>query len=180
MARRRATPLVRHPLVRGVTFTGSVPTGRAIMAMAAERTIPVVLELGGKNAVLVFADADLDRWSSDLIDGAFGNSGQVCSAASKLLVEDEHRRRVGRATARARGGITVGAGRDDPDLGPVVSEEQHEQGVGTSPSAHRDSARLATAAPARRPAPRLVRRPTIFDHVDPRPGSPARRCSAPS
>ena len=79
--------LVRHPLVRSVTFTGSVETGRRVMAAAAAGPKPVVLELGGKNPVLVFADADLDRLVEDVADGAFGNSGQVCSACSRLLVE---------------------------------------------------------------------------------------------
>ena len=91
------------------------------MAMAAERTIPVVLELGGKNAVLVFADADLDRLVEDLADGAFGNSGQVCSAAAKLLVEESVADAlVERLHARASR-ITVGPGRDDLDLGPLIS-----------------------------------------------------------
>lgn len=160
-------PLVRHPLVRGVTFTGSVPTGRAIMAMAAERTIPVVLELGGKNAVLVFADADLDRLVEDLADGAFGNSGQVCSAASKLLVEESIADAlVERLHARAAR-ITVGAGRDDRDLGPVVSEAQYAKVTGHI-SAACDDARLVLGGtrPADLPRGYFVA-PTIFDRVSP-------------
>jgi aldehyde dehydrogenase (NAD+) len=81
--------LVCHPLVRGISFTGSVETGRRIMTMAAERTRPVVLELGGKNPMLVFADADLERAAADVIEGAFDNSGQVCSSSSRLLVSPE-------------------------------------------------------------------------------------------
>ncbi|MFL5336907.1 MAG: aldehyde dehydrogenase family protein, partial [Geminicoccaceae bacterium] len=108
-------PLVRHPLVRGVTFTGSVPTGRAIMAMAAERTIPVVLELGGKNAVLVFADADLDRLVDDVMEGAFENAGQICSSASKLLVEMSIADEVAERLCSRAAAIRVGPGRDDPD-----------------------------------------------------------------
>ena len=160
-------PLVRHPLVRGVTFTGSVPTGRAIMAMAAERTIPVVLELGGKNAVLVFADADLDRLVADVMEGAFENAGQICSSASKLLVEasvaDEL---VERLRARAAK-ITVGPGKDDPDLGPVVSDEQHERVLGFVTEA-KGSARLVHggARPADLPRGWFVA-PTILDRVPP-------------
>ena len=158
-------PLVRHPLVRGVTFTGSVPTGRAIMAMAAERTIPVVLELGGKNAVLVFADADLDRLVEDLADGAFGNSGQVCSAASKLLVEETIADAlVERLHARASR-ITVGPGRDDRDLGPLVSDEQHAKVTGHIEAARHDARLvLGGARPADLPRGYFVA-PTIFDRV---------------
>ena len=160
-------PLVRHPLVRGVTFTGSVPTGRAIMAMAAERTIPVVLELGGKNAVLVFADADLDRVVADVIEGAFENAGQICSSASKLLVEasvaDELVERLHARAAR----ITVGPGKDDPDLGPVVSDEQHERVLGFVTEA-RGSACLVHGGgrPAELPRGWFVA-PTILDRVPP-------------
>ena len=160
-------PLVRHPLVRGVTFTGSVPTGRAIMAMAAERTIPVVLELGGKNAVLVFADADLDRVVADVIEGAFENAGQICSSASKLLVEasvaDELVERLHARAAR----ITVGPGKDDPDLGPVVSDEQHERVLGFVAEA-KGSARLIHGGtrPADLPRGWFVA-PTILDQVPP-------------
>ena len=162
-------PLVRHPLVRGVTFTGSVPTGRAIMAMAAERTIPVVLELGGKNAVLVFADADLDRLVADVTEGAFENAGQICSSSSKLLVEasiaDEVAERLKARAAR----LSVGPGKDDPDLGPVVSDEQHARVLGFVTEAQAE-ARLVHggARPADLPRGWFVA-PTILDHVAPEP-----------
>ena len=160
-------PLVRHPLVRGVTFTGSVPTGRAIMAMAAERTIPVVLELGGKNAVLVFADADLDRLVADVMEGAFENAGQICSSSSKLLVEasiaDEVAERLKVRAAR----ITVAPGKDDPDLGPVVSEEQHERVLGFVTEAKAE-ARLVHGGTRPANLPRgYFFAPTIFDRVPP-------------
>lgn len=160
-------PLVRHPLVRGVTFTGSVPTGRAIMAMAAERTIPVVLELGGKNAVLVFADADLDRLIADVMEGAFENAGQICSSSSKLLVEasiaDEVAERLKARAAR----ITVGPGKDDPDLGPVVSDEQHARILDFVTEA-RAGARLVHGGARPEALPRgYFLAPTIFDRVPP-------------
>ena len=160
--------LVRHPLVRGITFTGSVETGRKVMAAAADGLKPVVLELGGKNPLLVFPDADLDRLAEDLADGAFGNTGQVCSACSRLLVApsiaDEL---VERVRARAER-VTVGPGREDPDIGPLVSAEQHERVTGYLAEARRDGARLVTGGG--RP-PGLERgyfvAPTVFDRVDP-------------
>ena len=159
-------PLVRHPLVRGVTFTGSVPTGRAIMAMAAERTIPVVLELGGKNAVLVFADADLDRLVEDLADGAFGNSGQVCSAASKLLVEESDRRRAGRAPARPRRRASPSApAATTATSARVVSDAQYAKVTGHIDEARSDARLvLGGARPADLSRGYFVA-PTIFDRV---------------
>ena len=160
--------LVRHPLVRSVTFTGSVETGRRVMAAASSGPKPVVLELGGKNPVLVFADADLDRLVEDVADGAFGNSGQVCSACSRLLVADEiFDELIERLAARA-GRITVGPGRDDPDIGPLVSDEQLRKVTGHIEEARRAGAKLATGGvrPAHLQRGYFVA-PTIFAGVDP-------------
>jgi aldehyde dehydrogenase (NAD+) len=158
--------LVRHPLVRSVTFTGSVDTGRRVMAAAASGPKPVVLELGGKNPVLVFADADLDRLVEDVADGAFGNSGQVCSACSRLLVaEPVFAELVDRLAARAAR-ITVGPGREDPDIGPLVSDEQLAKVTGHIEEARRGGARLAAGGgrPAHLPRGYFVA-PTIFAGV---------------
>lgn len=159
-------PLVRHPLVRGITFTGSVETGRRVMLAAAAGIKPAVLELGGKNPLLVFADADLDRLVEDLADGAFGNSGQVCSACSRLLVEASIAEEVAeRARVRAER-ITVGPGRDDPDIGPLVSAEQQDRVL--SYLADTGSARLLTGGgrPAHLNRGYFVA-PTVLDRVDP-------------
>ncbi len=160
--------LVRHPLVRSVTFTGSVEAGRRVMAAAATGPKPVVLELGGKNPVLVFADADLDRLVEDVADGAFGNSGQVCSACSRLLVEDAIADALTERLAARAGKISVGPGRSDPDIGPLVSDEQHAKVMGYVEEARRSGAKLAVGGS--RP-PHLQRgyflAPTIFADVDP-------------
>ncbi len=160
--------LVRHPLVRGISFTGSVETGRRIMTMAAERTRPVVLELGGKNPMLVFADADLERAAADVIEGAFDNSGQVCSSSSRLLVSPEIKDDLidlVRAKAKA---LRVGPGREDPDLGPLVSAEQYAKVTGYIEAGLREGASLVFGG--RRPE-HLNRgffvEPTLFERVDP-------------
>lgn len=117
--------LVSHPLVRGITFTGSTQTGRKIYASAAQGLKPVVLELGGKNPMVVFEDADLERAAVDALDGAFGNSGQVCSSSSRLLlhssIKDEFLGRLAEKAAQ----LTVGSGLDNCDLGPLVSKQQY-------------------------------------------------------
>jgi aminomuconate-semialdehyde/2-hydroxymuconate-6-semialdehyde dehydrogenase len=89
--------LVGHPDVRRISFTGSVPTGARVAAAAGANLTPVSLELGGKSPLLVFADADLDR-AVDLAVEQYDNAGQVCLAATRLLVEssivDEFTRRL--------------------------------------------------------------------------------------
>jgi aldehyde dehydrogenase (NAD+) len=81
--------IVEHPSVRKVAFTGSVRAGREIGRIAADRIIPLTLELGGKSANLVFADADLSAAAQGSITAFAVNAGQVCSAGTRLLVAEE-------------------------------------------------------------------------------------------
>jgi len=85
--REVGVPLVKHPGVRMVSFTGGTITGRAIAGIAAERLIPVALELGGKSPHIVFADADLDAAVNQIIGGIFISGGQSCVAGSRLFVQ---------------------------------------------------------------------------------------------
>jgi aldehyde dehydrogenase (NAD+) len=160
--------LVRHPLVRGITFTGSVATGRKIMAAAALGTKPVVLELGGKNPMIVFPDADLERAVADAVDGAFGNCGQVCSSSARLVLHEEIAEAFLERFEERASSLRVGPGMDDPDLGPLVSAEQYAKVQGYLAEAASGSARLRFGG--RRPAG-LERgyflEPTLLDQVDP-------------
>jgi acyl-CoA reductase-like NAD-dependent aldehyde dehydrogenase len=79
--------LVRHPLVRKIVFTGSTAVGKRIMRLCADQVKPLTLELGGKNANVVFADADLERAAAAAPGGAFDNAGQDCCARSRVLVQ---------------------------------------------------------------------------------------------
>lgn len=112
-------PLVADPRVRRIAFTGSVPTGRVIAGIAAERLIPATLELGGKSPLVAFADADLDRVVDAAVNAIAVNAGQVCSATTRLLVEasahDAVAARVVEAVSRLRPGI---------DFGPMITEAQ--------------------------------------------------------
>ena len=116
--------LVDDPGVRRIMFTGSVEVGRAIARAAADRLIPVGLELGGKSPNIVFADADLERAVEGTVLAITYNSGQACSAGSRLYVEapvyDEF---MGLLRTRMMA-ISVGPGIDDPDIGPVTTREQ--------------------------------------------------------
>ena len=113
--------LAAHPGIESLTFTGSVATGRAVLRAAAEHITPVVTELGGKSPQIVFADADLDDVARQVVTGFTANSGQYCDAGSRLLVERAvHDELVERIVARLAA-LTLGAGIEDPDLGPMVS-----------------------------------------------------------
>ncbi|MGN5236930.1 aldehyde dehydrogenase family protein [Rhodococcus sp. SJ-3] len=111
--------LAQHPAVAKVAFTGSVPTGRAVAGIAAERIIPVTLELGGKSANIIFADADLDTAVAGALAAFTGNAGQVCSAGTRLLVQREVHDEVVRRLVDAVAAIQVGR-----DMGPIITREQ--------------------------------------------------------
>jgi aldehyde dehydrogenase (NAD+) len=124
---RRVTgeALVTHPLVRKVAFTGGTATGRAVALVAAERLVPVTLELGGKSANIVFGDADLDAAGAGVLAGIFAAAGQTCVAGSRLLVhrsvfDDFVSRIVERATL-----VRIGDPMDESaQMGPVATAEQ--------------------------------------------------------
>lgn len=114
--------LVAHPMVSKVAFTGSVRAGREVGAIAAERVIPLTLELGGKSANIVFADADLDRAAAGSLNAFAFNTGQVCSAGTRLLVQREvHDTFVERLVEASRA-LTLG-----DKLGPVTTAAQYEK-----------------------------------------------------
>ncbi len=115
--------LVADPRARLVSFTGSVPVGRAINRVAGERLAKVCLELGGKNPLVVCDDADLAAAVEAAALSAFSNAGQRCAAGSRILVfssvYDEFRARLVERTEK----MTIG-NRDSDSLGPVISERQ--------------------------------------------------------
>lgn len=116
--------IIKHPSVRKVVFTGSVATGRRVAHLAAEKLIPATLELGGKSPNIIFADADLEAAAASSITAAFLNSGQICSAGSRLLVAREvHDQFIDLMADRLRQ-MSIGRGLDDPGLGPLTTLNQ--------------------------------------------------------
>lgn len=116
--------LVSNPGVSRVMFTGSVDVGRAVAATAADRLIPAGLELGGKSPNLVFDDADLDAAIEGTCLAITYNSGQACSAGSRLFVHDKiYDEFISRLCARMAA-IQVGHALTDPDIGPIATREQ--------------------------------------------------------
>ncbi|MGC5568619.1 aldehyde dehydrogenase [Streptomyces sp. FR-108] len=139
--------LVGHPDVRRVSFTGSVPTARRIAASAAAHLTPLSLELGGKSPLLVFADADLEL-AVDLAVQQYDNAGQVCLAATRILVEEpvagEFTHRLAEKAARLRQGDPRDA---TTDLGPLVHPRQREKVDGFVRRALEAGARAVVGGP---------------------------------
>jgi aldehyde dehydrogenase (NAD+) len=122
-----AEALLDAPEVRAVSLTGSTSTGLHVAGRCASRGIPVQAELGGKNAALVLADADLDLACAGIVDGAFGSTGQRCTATSRtIVVESVADQLLDKVVARSRQ-LVIGPGVDEAtDVGPAVTADQRD------------------------------------------------------
>lgn len=116
--------LVRHRSVRKISFTGSVMTGRRVLHEAADRIAPASVELGGKSPVLVFEDADFEDAVRESVKAFVANTGQICVAGTRLLVQRSLAKRFTEALCEALRAITIGPGVDDPTIGPLISQTQ--------------------------------------------------------
>jgi aldehyde dehydrogenase (NAD+) len=158
--------LVEHPDVDKITFTGSPAVGRQILRGAAGNLKRVTLELGGKSANIIFPDADLDAAVKAAASGIFFNSGQVCSAGSRILVHEEiHDEIVERLVARANA-VRVGNPRDPAtSMGPLVSAAQMHRVLDYIDLGKRQGAELA-AGGARLGDTGFFVGPTVFANVE--------------
>ena len=161
-------PLVEHPGVDKVAFTGGTSTGRAVMRGAASHLARVTLELGGKSPNIVFADADLDAAANGVVAGIFAASGQTCMAGSRLFVEDAvHDELVSRLAARASA-IRLGDPLDpSTEMGPVAFSEHLDNVLARIEAARAEGARLV--AGGGRPSglgDGFFVEPTVFGDVD--------------
>ena len=171
-------PLVAHPEVRKIAFTGSAEVGKLIMRNAADQLKKVSLELGGKSPNIFFSDADFEAAVDGALFGIFINQGEVCSAGSRVLVQqDIYRKFVDAAAAKAKT-IRLGPGLDrETKMGPLVSAEQRDRVRVTSTWA---GARRRCAGGDGKPKQfekGCYVEPTIFYDVDNWRGSPRRRSS---
>src|SRR6476659_3558334 len=163
--------LVRHPDVPVITLTGSRETGVEVMRNAADNLKRVHLELGGKNAIIVLDDADLNLAADGIIWSAFGTSGQRCTAASRVIVQagayDELQKRLVAAAEKLR----LGAGwEDDTDVGPVINQRALEKIHSYTEIGVAEGAKLLTGgevATGNGFEKGNFYRPTIFGDVDP-------------
>lgn len=123
--------LVEHPDVRMVSLTGSTETGKKVMATAAKTLKRVHLELGGKAPILVFDDADMDLVASKVTLGATFNTGQDCTAATRVYAEKNRYESAKEALVEAMKGVVVGDPFDDAtQVGPLISARQRERVAG--------------------------------------------------
>jgi aminomuconate-semialdehyde/2-hydroxymuconate-6-semialdehyde dehydrogenase len=154
--------LVAHPDVDRIAFTGSVATGRLVAAAAAPNLTPVSLELGGKSAFVIFADADLDAAVTQAVN-QYDNAGQVCLAGTRLLVEDGvHDTFLDRfvdAASRIRQGDPRA---DDTDIGPQITREHFERVDGFVQRAKEAGAKAVIGGGPNEELGGLYYRPTLF------------------
>lgn len=161
--------IVSSPVIPAVSFTGSNQIGNALYVKAASRGAKVTCEMGGKNAVIVLPDADLDKAAIAIRDGAFGSTGQRCTATSRVIaVESVKEALLERLVDHAKK-IKVGPGLDESvDMGPAVDESQWQTDLDYIRTGQQEGARLVVGggAPEGLGAGYFVS-PTIFDNVNP-------------
>ena len=162
--------LVQHPLVRKVAFTGSTATGRTILGYSARHIIPATLELGGKSANIVFADADLDAAIEGAVLSTVFNKGEVCMAGTRLLVQDSIHDAFVERLAQALGRIRVGDPLDPAtQMGPQSSRPQYDKVLSYCALGRSEGARAVRGGgPARVPGFEAghFMEPTLFAGVD--------------
>jgi acyl-CoA reductase-like NAD-dependent aldehyde dehydrogenase len=135
--------LVEHPAIRRVSFTGGTATGRMLARQAAEKLMPISLELGGKSPTIVFADADIDLAVAGVLYGIFSSTGQSCIAGSRLFVQRAiHDRFVERLVAATRA-LKVGHPFDpDTQVAPLVHPDHRDAVAGHVAAARAEGARV--------------------------------------
>ena len=161
--------LVNSPALRAISFTGSNEVGGALYTKAAQRGAKVTCEMGGKNAVIVMADADLDKAAIAIHGGAFGSTGQRCTATSRVIAAPSIKNKLLERLVEGAQKIKIGSGLDETvDMGPAVDEKQWKTDLDYLRVGAGEGARLVIGG--KRPehlAKGYFVEPTIFDNVAP-------------
>jgi aminomuconate-semialdehyde/2-hydroxymuconate-6-semialdehyde dehydrogenase len=169
LGREAGAALSRHPKIRRLSFTGSVPTARTIAAAAAPNLVPLSFELGGKSPFIVFADCDFDLAVNTAV-GQYDNAGQVCLAGTRILVEESIRARFQEAFIEKAKAIRQGDPRDESsDIGPQISRPHFERVAGFVERAKAAGMKPVLGGGPNTDLGHLYFRPTLF--ADPQPGS---------
>ncbi|MBI1744157.1 aldehyde dehydrogenase [Candidatus Acetothermia bacterium] len=162
-------PLVKHPKVKKIAFTGSTEVGKLVMQMAADHIGDVTLELGGKSPQIVYPDANVDGAIEGVLMGIYYNAGQQCSAGSRLLLHKEiYKPFVEKLVARAKALRLGDPLKPETQLGPLVSSEQQERVLNYIEIGKKEGAKLLCGGQA--PAAKELEKscyvePTIFEDV---------------
>ena len=139
------TAIVEHPLVRAISFTGSSEVGRMVGQSAAGHYKPCSLEMGGKNAMIVMDDANLDLALDGALWGAFGTTGQRCTATSRIIVHRAVAKEFTEKLAARAKGLKVGDGLDESvQMGPQVNASQIETSTNYCRIAREEGAQILT------------------------------------
>jgi aldehyde dehydrogenase (NAD+) len=158
--------LVAHPDVPIITFTGSRETGVAVTKAAADNLKHVHLELGGKNAIIVMEDADVDLAVDGIIWSAFGTSGQRCTAASRVIVHEAVYAELQLKLVAAAEKLRLGPGwEDDTDVGPVINHAALEK-IHAYTQVGRDEGAILLTGGEIADGPGFYYRPTVFADVE--------------
>jgi aldehyde dehydrogenase (NAD+) len=163
-------PLARHPDVRHMSFTGSPETGRRVMEACASHLIPLHLELGGKSPQVVLRDAPLEKAIPTIARSITLNTGQICAAGSRVVVDASIREQVVSGLADAFKQVRVGPWYEEVDMGPLISAKQEQRVLGYLESGRSEGARVVVGGG--KPSGDSFDRgyfvePTIFDEVKP-------------
>jgi acyl-CoA reductase-like NAD-dependent aldehyde dehydrogenase len=163
-------PLARHPEVRHMSFTGSPETGRRVMEACASHLIPVRLELGGKSPQVVLRDAPLEKAIPTIARSITLNTGQICAAGSRVVVDSSIRDQVVAGLADAFRSVRVGPWYEEVDMGPLISAKQEQRVLGYLESGRSEGARVVVGGG--KPSGSQFEHgffvePTIFDDVQP-------------
>ncbi|HVV21244.1 MAG TPA: aldehyde dehydrogenase family protein [Pseudonocardiaceae bacterium] len=159
-----------HRGIRRMSFTGSPPTGASIMASCARNLTPLHLELGGKSPQVVLADADLDAAIPAMVRGITLNTGQICAAGSRVVVDRSIHAEVVRRLAEGFAAVRVGHWHEQVDMGPLISARQRDRVLDYMRVGRDEGAELVTGGgpvEGESYARGFFVQPTIFDRVDP-------------
>ena len=151
--------IVEHKAVDFINFTGSTPVGENIGHLAGMR--PIMLELGGKDAAIVLEDADLDLTAKNIVDGAFGYSGQRCTAVKRVLVMDSVADKLAELIVERVSNLTVGLPEDNTDITPLIDTKAADYVEGLILDAKERGATALTDI--KREGNTIY--PTVFDNV---------------
>jgi len=162
--------LIEHPDIKKISFTGSTAVGQGIQKQATDQMKSVNLELGGKNAIIVFADADLDKAADAAIISAFVNAGQLCVSCSRLLVEESIAAEFESLLKNKLQKMKVGnPEQEDTLVGPMITESQYQTALEYMESALNEGCRLVYGGAKMEQPQNLVNglwlEPTVFADV---------------
>jgi aldehyde dehydrogenase (NAD+) len=162
--------LSHHPAIRKMSFTGSPETGTQIMQACAENLVPVHLELGGKSPQVVLRDAPLEKAIPTIVRSITLNTGQICAAGSRVVVDESIRDQVVEGLAAGFEKVTVGPWYEQVDMGPLISAKQEQRVLGYLETGREEGATVITGG-AKLSGPDFDNgffvAPTIFDGVAP-------------